>query len=178
MISGITFSLGKITTQPVTVNVTQKHRRDPEQRHGLRLGLQRPQHLPGHRDQYDPTTGTAAPLQGDSTAVSIQNQMHNLISKVTGASSTFSTLSSLGIQLQTDGSLQLDSATFTNALNNLPQLTKALSNVDATNPSNNGFGGDLLELGRFDAADRRHAARQDGLDPVEHRLEPEGPGQL
>ncbi len=54
-------------------------------------------------------------MQGDSTAVSIQNQMHNLISKVTGASSTFSTLSSLGIQLQTDGSLQLDSTTFTAA---------------------------------------------------------------
>ena len=62
--------------------------------------------------KYDPTTNTAATLQGDSTAVSIQNQMHALISQVTGASSSYSTLSSLGIQVQTDGSLQLDSATF------------------------------------------------------------------
>jgi len=66
--------------------------------------------------------------------------MHNLISQMTGASSTFSTLSSLGIQLQTDGSLQLDSTTFNTALTNLPELTKSLSNVDATTAANNGFG--------------------------------------
>ncbi|HWK85155.1 MAG TPA: flagellar filament capping protein FliD, partial [Caldimonas sp.] len=48
----------------------------------------------------------------------------------------------------------LSDTTFNNALTNLPQLTKALSNVDATNATNNGFGkrfsdwtGSLLSFG-------------------------------
>ena len=140
VISGMTFSLGKVTTQPVTVNVTQNTAAIQSNVTAFVSAFNALNTFLATETKYDPTSGIAAPLQGDSTAVSIQNQMHNLISKVTGASSTFSTLSSLGIQLQTDGSLQLDNTTFTAALTNLPQLTKALSNVDATNPSNNGFG--------------------------------------
>ena len=44
------------------------------------------------------------------------------------------------MQVQKDGSLKLDDAAFAKAVANLPELTKALSNVDATNPANNGFG--------------------------------------
>jgi flagellar hook-associated protein 2 len=140
VISGISFNLGKVTTQPVTVNATQNTAAIQSNVTAFVSAFNALNTFLATETKYDPTSGVAAPLQGDSTAVSIQNQMHNLISKVTGASSTFSTLSSLGIQLQTDGSLQLDNTTFTAALTNLPQLTKALSNVDATNPSNNGFG--------------------------------------
>jgi len=89
---------------------------------------------------YDPTTKQAALLQGDSTATSIQNQLHNMIGTKTGASSTFSTLSSLGIQLQKDGSLKIDDATLSSALTNLPEVTKALSNLDPSVLGNNGIG--------------------------------------
>ena len=140
VITGMSFNLNKTTTQPVTISVTNNTAAIQSDVTAFVSAYNALNTFLATETHYDPTTNTAAPLQGDSTAVSIQNQMHSLISQVTGASSTFSTLSSLGIQLQTDGSLNLDSATFNNALANLPELTKALSNVDATNPSNNGFG--------------------------------------
>lgn len=154
VINGITFNLGKTTTQPVTINVTPNTAPIQSNVTAFVSAFNALNTFLTTETKYDPTTNTAAPLQGDSTAVSIQNQMHNLISQMTGASTTFSTLSSLGVQLQADGSLQLDNTTFNAALGSLPQLTKALSNSDATNPSNNGFGaifsnwtGSLLQTG-------------------------------
>jgi flagellar hook-associated protein 2 len=140
VIGGVTFNLGQTTTQPVTINVTPNTTSIQTDVTGFVSAFNALNTFLVTETKYDPTTNTAAPLQGDSTAVSIQNQMHNLISQMTGASSKFSTLSSLGIQLQTDGSLQLNSTTFNSALTNLPELTKALSNVDPTTASNNGFG--------------------------------------
>ena len=140
VISGINFNLGKTTTQPVSINVTPNTTPIQTNVTAFVSAFNALNTFLATETKYDPTSNTAAPLQGDSTAVSIQNQMHSLISQVTGASSTFSTLSSLGVQLQTDGSLQLDATTFNAALTNLPQLTKALSNTDATTTSNNGFG--------------------------------------
>ncbi|MDQ6679395.1 MAG: flagellar filament capping protein FliD, partial [Pseudomonadota bacterium] len=84
-------------------------------------------------------TKQGALLQGDGTTVGIQNQLHSLLSQNSSASSMFTSLSSLGVQVQKDGSLLLNDAKFTAALTNLPELTKALGNVDATTPANNGF---------------------------------------
>jgi flagellar hook-associated protein 2 len=140
VIGGVSFTLGKTTTQPVAINVTANTGAIQADMTAFVSAYNALNTFLSTETQYDPTTKTAAPLQGDSTATSIQNQMHSLISQVSGASSTFSTLSSLGVQLQTDGSLQLNSTVFTSALSNLPEVTKALSNVDPTNASNNGFG--------------------------------------
>jgi flagellar hook-associated protein 2 len=89
---------------------------------------------------YDATTKQAALLQGDGTATGIQNQLHTLIGQNTGASTAFASFSSIGVEVQKDGSLKLNDAKFATAVANLPELTKALSNVDATTPANNGFG--------------------------------------
>jgi flagellar hook-associated protein 2 len=140
VIGGISFNVGQTTTQPVTINVTPNTTAIQTDVTTFVSAFNALNSFLTTETAYDATTGTAAPLQGDSTAVGIQNQMHNLISQMTGASSAFPTLSSLGIQLQTDGSLQVNSTTLTSALNNLPQLTAAFSNVDNTTASNNGFG--------------------------------------
>jgi flagellar hook-associated protein 2 len=55
------------------------------------------------------------------------------------ASSAFSTLSSIGIEFQKDGTLKLNDTKVAAALKNLPELTKAMSNVDSTTPDKNGF---------------------------------------
>ena len=140
VIGGITFSVGKTTTQPVTINVTPDTSTIKTNVTSFVSAFNALNSFLATETKYDASTGIAAPLQGDSTAVSIQNQMHALVSHTSGASSAFSTLSSLGIQLQADGSLQLSGPAFTSALSNLPTLTKALSNVDPTTPANNGFG--------------------------------------
>ena len=140
VIDGITFSLGKTTTQPVTVNVTRNTDTIKANVTALVAAYNALNSFLATETHYDPTSKVAAPLQGDSIATSIQNQMHTLVAQGSNASPAFSSLSSLGVQLQTDGSLKLDDAKFASAVTNLPELTKALSNVDPSTPSNNGFG--------------------------------------
>lgn len=154
VISNITFNLSKITSQPVTVNVTRNTDSIKGNLTAFVAAYNSLNSYLASETHYDPTSQTAGPLQGDSTATSIQNQLHAMLGQSTNASSTFSTLSSLGLQVQKDGSVLFNSTTFSNALTNLPGLTKALSNVDATNASNNGFGkrfsdwtGSLLSFG-------------------------------
>ncbi|MCP6210259.1 flagellar filament capping protein FliD, partial [Klebsiella pneumoniae] len=63
----------------------------------------------------------------------------NLLGGFGSASSTFNTLSSIGLRFQKDGSLQVDDTALSAAVQNPTELKKALSNVDLTSPVNNGF---------------------------------------
>jgi flagellar hook-associated protein 2 len=140
VIDGITFNLSKVTTQPVTVNVTRNTDAIKTMVASFVTAYNQLNSFLAQATHYDPTTKQAALLQGDGTTTGIQNQLHALIGQKSGASSAFATLSSIGVQVQKDGSLKLDDATFATAVANLPELTKALSNVDLTTPANNGFG--------------------------------------
>jgi flagellar hook-associated protein 2 len=140
VIDGITFNLGKVTTQPVTVNVTRNTDAIKQRLTNFVTAYNQLNTFLSQATHYDAATKQAALLQGDGTTTGIQNQLHALIGQKSGASSTFGTLSSLGVQVQKDGSLKLDDTAFTNAVANLPELTKALSHVDLTTPADNGFG--------------------------------------
>ena len=66
-------------------------------------------------------------------------QMRSLVNTASGASSAFPRLSDLGLEIQRDGTLSVDSAKLDSATINLPELRKALSNNDTLNTSNNGL---------------------------------------
>ncbi|MGH8795967.1 MAG: flagellar filament capping protein FliD [Caldimonas sp.] len=139
VVDGMTFTLSQVTTTPVSVSVTSDTDSIKAQLTNFVASYNQLNSFIAATTKYDPTTKTAALLQGDSTTVGIQNQLQSLLGQTSGASSAFRTLSSIGLQIQKDGTLELDDATVTAALANLPELTKAMSNVDLTNPSNNGF---------------------------------------
>jgi flagellar hook-associated protein 2 len=140
VIDGITFNLGKVTTQPVTVNVSRNTDAIKKLVGAFVDAYNQLNGFLAQATHYDPATKQAALLQGDSTTTGIQNQLHTLVGQRSGASSTFGTLSAIGVQLQKDGSLKLDDTAFANAVANLPELTKALSAVDLSNSANNGIG--------------------------------------
>lgn len=89
--------------------------------------------------RYDPVTKQGALFQGDTTVVSLQTQLRSLLAQQGGASYFHSTLSSLGVQLQTDGTLKVNQAKLDEALKSLPEVSKALANVDLAEPAKNGF---------------------------------------
>ncbi|HEV2538909.1 MAG TPA: flagellar filament capping protein FliD [Frateuria sp.] len=62
--------------------------------------------------QYDPTSGTAGALIGDATLNGIQSTF----SKLVGGAVNGNTLASVGISLQVDGTLQLDSGKLATAM--------------------------------------------------------------
>jgi flagellar hook-associated protein 2 len=67
---------------------------------------------------YDASSKTASILTGDATLRSIQTKLGSLLgSRVSGVSGGLSRLSDIGVSLQKDGSLTLDTSKLTQALN-------------------------------------------------------------
>jgi flagellar hook-associated protein 2 len=87
---------------------------------------------------FNPVTGTAAVLTGDSTMRSIQSQLRNMFAApVTGAPSGSALLSDVGISFQKDGSLTIDATKLAAAT---ADPTKDLSKLFATTATGNGYG--------------------------------------
>lgn len=126
VIEGVTLTVNKVTTSPVAINVS---RSTDALKSALGAMVKAYNALNGYIDQmtdYDAEKKTAAPLQGDATAVGLQNQMRAQIGQNGGASSVFTSLSNLGIEFQKDGSLKLNDTKFAAAAANPAELKKAL----------------------------------------------------
>ena len=127
VVDGVTFTLGKVTTGPVAINISRNTDVIKNQLKNFVSSYNTLHSFLVQQTKYDAATKTAALLQGDSTALGIQNQMATMLQQKSTASTVFGNFSSLGVQLQKDGSLTLNDAVATTALTNLPEITKALS---------------------------------------------------
>ena len=77
--------------------------------------------------KYDPTSQKAGALIGDATL----NSINSTLSRIVGGTSNGATLSSIGISLQVDGTLKLDSGKLTSALGDGGQQVANLFGGDA-----------------------------------------------
>lgn len=84
--------------------------------------------------RYDASTGQAGVFQGDSGVLGVSNQLRSLTGSRSMASPTFQGMSSLGIEMLKDGTLQINSSRLETALKNLPELAAALSRDVASQP--------------------------------------------
>jgi flagellar hook-associated protein 2 len=91
--------------------------------------------------KYDPATKTAAVLNGDAVLRQLQGQVRGLVtgSKTGGAAGEYTRLSEVGIAIQRDGSLSVDSSKFNAALTGDPDKVARLFTTDATLDSDKGF---------------------------------------
>jgi flagellar hook-associated protein 2 len=87
---------------------------------------------------YDTTTKTGGPLQGDSAATGLSSQLRSVLNQANTASSTWSRLSQVGITMNKDGTLAVDSSRLDNAMGNLPELKKLLA-TDGADAAGTGF---------------------------------------
>lgn len=82
---------------------------------------------------YDPLTGSAGALQGDSLSRSILSNVRSQISSsISGMSTAYSALAEIGITTASDGTLTIDSATLDSALASNFDDVKALFDGDGT----------------------------------------------
>ena len=100
----------------------------------------------GEQTKYDAASKTGGPLQGDSAATGLQRQLRALVNAGSGASGVFTRLSEVGLTMQRDGTLSVDSAKLDNATANLAELKKAFSASDSLNNANDGFARRFSEL--------------------------------
>jgi flagellar hook-associated protein 2 len=122
---------------------------------------------------YDPTTKTAAILNGESSLRQIQNQVRSLVrGTMTAASSDYTRLSSIGIEFQTDGTLKLNTTKFDAAVAADPAKVSRLFSTTSTVEAEQGFAVRLETLiNSIVDSDGSLDARQQGLQASIRRLD-------
>ena len=128
-VPGVTLRFNKVTTSPVTVNVTTNVDAIRAAVNKLATAYNDFSNVVGEQTSYNASTKKAGLFQGDASAVGLLNQVRSNVSQSSAASSTFASFSSIGLEFQKDGSLKVNSTKLEAALTNLPELSKALTNT-------------------------------------------------
>lgn len=137
-VPGLTLNLSQVTNAPVEIGVSADQDAMKKNVQGFVDAYNAINDLLAITTKYDPATKTAGSLQGNSTAVGLQNALRGMMRSMT-ASSPFSSLSDVGIEAQKDGRLEIKADKLNSALGNLDGL-RALFTTTSTNPATQGFG--------------------------------------
>ena len=112
---GLTLQLSQVTTAPVQIDVNTDQ-------DAIRSNVQ--SFIDAYNSlnntlvtttKYDASTKVAGTLQGDSTAVGLQNALRGMMQS-TSSTSPFSRLSDIGIEIKTGGTMRLNSEKFNAAM--------------------------------------------------------------
>jgi flagellar hook-associated protein 2 len=139
VVEGLTLTLNKVTTAPVTVTVNRNTDALKTMVTSFVTAYNALNSFLGSATKYDAESKRGALLQGDRTALGLQGQLRALLGGNGTASTAFPTLSSIGLEFQKDGALKVNDTKLAAALKNPVELKKALANVDIAAPANNGF---------------------------------------
>ncbi len=162
VIEGVTLTLGAVTASTVTVSVT-------ENRDAVRSAVEKLVtaynsfiSTASTLTRYEPATGLAGPLQGDSGARAIISQVRSaLTDSVRSAEGPYGSLAELGITTAADGKLSIDNTRLDAALQGgLGTLGSLFSRSDSTGIAQRL---DTL-LGGFLGSTGLLEAREDGLE--------------
>jgi flagellar hook-associated protein 2 len=123
---------------------------------------------------YNSSTNTAGPMMGDAGLAGIQNQVQQaLYSIVNTGSPTYNTLASIGITTNRDGTLSINGATLSAALNGnfsaVSQLFSSSSGVAAS--INNDIASALGPNGSLTAEGNTLASRENSLTQQNNQLQ-------
>lgn len=135
---GLTIQLSQVTTEPVEIDVKVDLEAAKKNVQTFVDTYNTLASTLANATRYDAGSKTAGALQGDSTAVGLQNALRSMMRSVT-SSSPFERLSDIGIEVKTGGSLEIKADKLDAALSNLDGI-KALFTTTSTDPTARGFG--------------------------------------
>jgi flagellar hook-associated protein 2 len=113
VMTGISLTLGKVTTSDVSIVVAQDTAGISKAINDFATSYTSLANLIRDNTKYDASTKVAGTLQGDTTAVSLQQQFRSILRTNGGGSSTFTNLSSIGLEMSTTGTLTVNSTKLT-----------------------------------------------------------------
>lgn len=125
-ISGVTFKAEQVTTAPIEITVGKDEAAIQSNIDGFVKAYNDINQLLQEATKYDAKTNSAGLLQGDSTAVALQNSLRNAIQSITSGGGAFKRLADVGITQQLGGNLAVDSAKLSKALAGNPEDVKGL----------------------------------------------------
>jgi flagellar hook-associated protein 2 len=146
IVPGVTLQLTQTTTSPVAITVEDDLAAIQKNVQTFVDAYNALNTTIANATKYDAGTNTGGPLQGDFTTLGVQSALRSVMGS-TSTGSTFTRLSDVGIERQTDGSLKLNTSKFTAALADLPNL-KSLFTADNNNTATNGFGIKVRDFAR------------------------------
>lgn len=177
VIENVTLDLKRATTAPVEIGVESDSKALRESIDAFVKAYNELNKLIADQTRYDPATKTAGPLQGNQTAVRVQQQMREILRTTIGDGS-FNSLNAIGLELQRDGSLAVKESKMTAALASPDQLQAFFAAAGAT-PEEGGLAhrlvqriGELLDPeGTVPGATESLKARQRSAEQQQERLE-------
>ncbi|MFN5349155.1 MAG: flagellar filament capping protein FliD [Polaromonas sp.] len=134
---GVSLQLTQVTTTPVDIKLTQDKEAVKKSIQALVDAYNTVNSTLANNLKYNPDTKVAAPLQGDSAALGLQNAMRNLM-RSEMAGQPFERLQDVGISLQLSGSLAVNSTKLDAALNKPAELKQFFTST--TTGQTRGFG--------------------------------------
>jgi flagellar hook-associated protein 2 len=145
-IPGVTLQLSQVTTAPVEITVANDADAVKKNIQGFVDAYNALNQTLADATKYTAATKTGGPLQGDATTMALQNTLRAILGS-SSAGSTFSRLSEVGIERQTDGSLKVNATKLASAQLDLPNL-KNLFATNNNNAATNGFGLKVRDFSR------------------------------
>jgi flagellar hook-associated protein 2 len=139
VIDGVTLTLAKITTAPVTVNIALDTAAQRKAVSDFAKAFSDMNTYIAGQTKYDAATKTAAALQGDRSTLAVQSNLRSLFLGTSTASSAFASLSDIGLAIQSNGALTLNSTKFSAALSNPAELAKLFSSTSVGDTTRQGF---------------------------------------
>ena len=145
-ITGVTLQLSQVTTAPVEITVEKDVETIQKNIQGFVDAYNALNQTLADATKYTAATKSGGPLQGDATTLGLQNTLRAILGS-TSVGSTFSRLSEVGIERQTDGSLKINTTKLASAQQDMSNLKNlfATNNSDA---STNGFGLKVRDFAR------------------------------
>ncbi len=117
VIPGITLDLLKITDKPVTLNVAQDNTSITSAVQGFVKGYNELNKTLQDMTTYNPATKQGSVLQGDATVRLLQSQMRNILNTpISNSGGALTTLSQIGVTIQKDGTMVLDTSKLNEAI--------------------------------------------------------------
>lgn len=131
VIDGVTLTATKVTTNPVTVNVGLDTATTKKAISDFAKAFSDINAYISAQTKYDATTKKAGALQADRSTLTLQSTVRNMMTSTTTASSTYSRLNDIGLELQKDGSMKVNDAKLSAALANNPAEVAKLFSAPA-----------------------------------------------
>jgi len=130
-IAGVTLNLTKATADSTTLNISKDYGSVTTALNNFIKAYNDATATVKKLGAYNSETKTASTLTGDGTLRSVQTQLRTALFGSTGSNSEgFRALSDIGVSLQLDGTLKLDSSKLTTAINsNFSQVASLVSDV-------------------------------------------------
>lgn len=125
-VSGVTFKAEQVTTAPIEITVGKDTTAIKANVDEFVKAYNAINQLMQDATKYDAKTNSAGLLQGDSTAIALQNTLRNALQSVTTGGGAFQRLADVGLTQQLGGDLALDSTKFNKALTENPDDLKNL----------------------------------------------------